>query len=238
VTQRQLVGLFVVGVAAVAALLVAYGFLPIEASWRVNRILHHVWQAASGLGAAGGVVWAFWPRPKAPRRDLARQAAHRRLAAIVGMIVVGAALIVTAEVWRDRVSRRFLGPAQDDLARISAALAAYGRDHEGNRPARIEDLMPTYLEHMYLYYVHRRGPYPTEPPADAATEPPSYVVRKSRPSAEPEGGPRRRQEIAVVAYLEPGNAWAPLTITLREDGRIHIVGEDVVAGFEAERHVP
>ncbi|MGB2754317.1 MAG: hypothetical protein WBE00_04330, partial [Phycisphaerae bacterium] len=67
-TKKRLVWTMGVTAAVLAILIVAYAMLPIQASWKVNRILHHVLQAAGGAAALAGVVWALWPRHQARRR--------------------------------------------------------------------------------------------------------------------------------------------------------------------------
>ena len=212
------------GAAAVLAILIgAYAMLPIQASWKVNRILHHVLQAAGGAAALAAVAWALWPRHQARRRDVAREETHRRLIAIVVMILVAVAWIAVAEVWRDRVTRRFLEPAREDLAALAKALAAYAADHQGARPDSIATLAPVYLERSRLYYIYRDGPSESAPPEEG-TEP-SYALVKPKIQ---KPGQSRPPESPFVAYLEPGNAWAALTVVSDKAGRTHVVDDDRV----------
>jgi hypothetical protein len=216
--------------AAVLAILVAaYAMLPIQASWKVNRVLHHGLQAAGGVAALAGVAWALWPRHQARRRDLAREEAHRRLIAIVVMILVAVAWVAMAEVWRDRATRRFLEPAREDLAAVAKALAAYAADHSGARPDSIAALAPVYLERSRLYYIYRDGPSESGPPAEGRE--PSYALVKPKIQ---KPGQSRPTELPFVVYLRPGNAWAALTVVSDKAGRTHVVDDDRVPRPEAK----
>ena len=222
-TKKRLVWTMGVTVAVLAILIVAYARLPIQASWKVNRILHHVLQAAGGAAALAGVVWALWPRHQARRRDVARKEAHRRISAIAVLIVAAVAWIAVAEVWRDRVTRHFLEPAREDLAAVAKALAAYAADHQGARPDSIVTLAPVYLERSRLYYIYRDGSSESGPPAEG-TEP-SYALVKPKIH---KPGQSRPTESPFVAYLEPGSAWAALTVVSDKAGRTHVVDDDRV----------
>jgi type II secretory pathway pseudopilin PulG len=222
-TKKRLVWTMGVTAAVLAILVVAYAMLPIQASWKVNRILHHGLQAAGGAAALAAVAWALWPRHQARRRDLAREEAHRRLIAIVVMILVAVAWVAMAEVWRDRVTHRFLEPAREDLAALAKALAAYAADHQGARPDSIATLAPVYPERSRLYYIYRDGPSESAPPAEG-TEP-SYALVKPKIQ---KPGQSRPPESPFVAYLEPGNAWAALTVVSDKAGRTHVVDDDRV----------
>jgi len=222
-TKKRLVWTMGVTAAVLAILIGAYAMLPIQASWKVNRILHHVLQAAGGAAALAAVAWALWPRHQARRRDVAREETHRRLIAIVVMILVAVAWIAVAEVWRDRVTRRFLEPAREDLAALAKALAAYAADHQGARPDSIATLAPVYLERSRLYYIYRDGPSESAPPEEG-TEP-SYALVKPKIQ---KPGQSRPPESPFVAYLEPGNAWAALTVVSDKAGRTHVVDDDRV----------
>lgn len=222
-TKKRLVWTMGAGAAVLAILVVAYARFPIQASWKVNRVLHHVLQAAGGAAALAGVVWALWPRHQARRRDLAREDAHRRLIAIAVLIVAAVAWVAMAEVWRDRVTRRFLEPAREDLAAVAKALVAYAADHQGARPDSIDTLAPVYLERSRLYYIYRDGPSESGPPAEG-TEP-SYALVKPKIQ---KPGQSRPPESPFAAYLDPGNAWAALTVVSDKAGRTHVVDDDRV----------
>jgi len=233
-TRKQAIWASVIGAAVAATLVLAHWNLPVDASWRTNRVLHYSWQGLMGLVAIGAVIWLLWRRPKAARRDLDRQIARRR---VIGMGVVVMAAVILAifgEVRRELVTRRALeGLATQELHSISEALTDYERDHGGALPARIEDLVPRYLEPSRLSYAYRAGPIPIPPP-DASDEAdagqPSFALAKVMSSLDE----RRRGENRIVAYLRPGYAWAPLTVVLEKDGKILIVGEDVVGPFEEQ----
>jgi len=222
-TKKRLVWTMGVTAAVLTLLVVAYAMLPIQASWKVNRILHHGLQAAGGVAALAAVAWALWPRHQVRRRDVAREEAHRRLLAIVVLIVAAFAWVAMAEFWRDRVTRRFLEPAREDLAALAKALAAYAADHQGARPDSIDTLAPVYLERSRLYYIYRDGPSESGPPAEGGE--PSYALVKPKIQ---KPGQSRPPESPFVAYLEPGNAWAALTVVLDKAGRTHVVDDDRV----------
>jgi len=220
-TKKRLVWTMGVTVAVLAILIVAYARLPIQASWKVNRILHHVLQAVGGAAALAGVVWALWPRHQARRRDVARKEAHRRISAIAVLIVAAVAWIAVAEVWRDRVTRHFLEPAREDLAAVAKALAAYAADHQGARPDSIVTLAPVYLERSRLYYIYRDGSSESGPPAEGTES--SYALVKPKIH---KPGQSRPTEWPFVAYLRPGNAWAALTVVSDKAGGTHVVDDD------------
>ena len=222
-TKKRLVWTMGAGAAVLTLLVVAYAMLPIQASWKVNRTLHHGLQAAGGAAALAAVAWALWPRHQARRRDVAREEAHRRLLAITVLIVAAVAWVAVAEVWRDRVTRRFLEPAREDLAAVAKALAAYAADPPGARPDSIATLAPVYLERSRLYYIYRDGPSESGPPAEG-TEP-SYALVKPKIQ---EPGQSRPAEPPFVAYLKPGNAWAALTVVSDKAGRTYVVDDDRV----------
>ena len=228
-TRKQLFVAAGLAVAAFAAIVVAYARLPIQASWKVNRVLHHGLQAAGGAAALAAVAWALWPRHPARRRDLAREEAHRRLIAIAALIVAAIAWVAMAEVWRDRATRRFLEPAREDLAAVAKALAAYAADHPGARPDSIDTLAPVYLERSRLYYIYRDGPSESGPPAEGGTEP-SYALVKPKIQ---KPGQSRPPDLPFVVYLRPENAWAALTVVSDKAGRTHVVDDDRVPRPEA-----
>jgi len=222
-TKMRLVWTMGAGAAVLAILIVAYAMLPIQASWKVNRVLHHGLQAAGSVAALAGVAWALWPRHQARRRDVAREEAHRRLIAIAVLIVAAVAWVAMAEVWRDRVTRRFLEPAREDLAALGKALETYAAEHEGAKPAEVETLVPAYLERSHLYYIYRDGPSESGPPAEGGE--PSYALVKPKIQ---KPGQSRPPELPFVVYLRPGNAWAALTVVSDKAGRTHVVDDDRV----------
>ncbi|MGB2755408.1 MAG: hypothetical protein WBE00_09935, partial [Phycisphaerae bacterium] len=164
----------------------------------------------------------------ARRRDVAREDAHRRLIAIAVLIVAAVAWVAMAEVWRDRVTRRFLEPAREDLAALAKALAAYAADHQGARQDSIDTLAPVYLERSRLYYIYRDGAAKSAPPAEGGE--PSYALVKPKIQ---KPGQSRPTESPFVAYLRPGNAWAALTVVSDKAGRTHVVDDDRVPRPEA-----
>jgi len=222
-TKKRLVWTMGVTAAVLAVLVAAYAMLPIQASWKVNRVLHHGLQAAGGAAALAAVAWALWPRHPARRRDVAREEAHRRLIAIVVMILVAVAWVAMAEVWRDRVTRRFLEPAREDLAAVAKALAAYADDHQGARPDSIDTLAPAYLERSRLYYIYRDGAAKSAPPVEGGE--PSYALVKPKIQ---KPGQSRPPALPFVVYLRPGNAWAALTVVSDKAGQTHVVDDDRV----------
>ena len=233
-TKKQAVWASVIDVAVAAALVLVHGTLPVDAGWRTNRVLHYSWQGLVGLVAVGAVIWLLWRRPKAARRDLDRQIARRRVIGMGAIVVAAVILAIFGEVRRELVTRRVLeGLATQELHAVSEALAVYERDHGGAMPARIEDLVPKYLEPGRLSYAYRAGPIPIPPP-DASDETdavqPSFALAKVMPSLDE----RRRGGNRIVAYLRPGQTWAPLTVVLEKDGKVQIVGEDVVGPFEEQ----
>jgi len=233
-TKKQAVWASGIGVAVAAALVLAHGTLPIDAGWRTNRVLHYSWQGLVGLVAIGAVIWLLWRRPKAARRDLDRQIARRRVIGMGVVVVAAVILVIFGEVRRELVTRRVLeGLATQELHSISEALTDYERDHGGTPPARIEDLVPKYLEPSRLSYAYRAGPIPIPPP-DASDEAdavkPSFALAKAVPGVDQS----RRGGNRIVAYLRPGNAWAPLTVVLEKDGKVQIVGEDIAGPYEEQ----
>lgn len=222
-TKKRLVWTMGAAAAVLAILVVAYARLPIQTSWKVNRVLHHGLQAAGGAAALAAVAWALWPRHPARRRDLAREEAHRRLLAVAVLIVAAVAWVAVAEVWRDRVTHRFLEPAREDLAAVAKALAAYAADHSGARPDSIATLAPAYLEHSRLYYIYRDGPSVSGPPAEGRE--PSYALVKPKIQ---KPGQSRQTDLPFVVYLRPENAWAALTVVSDKAGRTYVVDDDRV----------
>ena len=61
-----------------------------------------------------------------------------------------------------------------------------------------------------------------------ATEPPSYALVRQLPGS----ANTKRSPADIVAYLRPGNAWAPLTVIVEESGRGQVVSDDAVRTFE------
>jgi len=241
-TRKQLLWAVGVGLAAVILLVAAYGALPVRASWTVNRILHHVWQGVTGLAGAGGVVWVFWPRPKAPRRDLERERARRRMVAVVGIVVTAVAMVVLAEVRRDQVTRQYLRHAEADLEIIAEAIKNYAAEREGALPKDLAELVqPGRLARKQLYYTYRDGPREAAPPS------PESVDLRGRSYYLVPGKPRdnRKREKAgsILVFLRaksvwnPPTAWAPLTVVLDQEGRIRVASEDIV-GRIIEEHFP
>jgi hypothetical protein len=233
-TRRQALWILGIAVAVTAVLVALHLAMPIGQTWAVNRILHHVWEAATGLAGAGSLVWLMWPRPKVGRRDEQRLKAHRRVIALVAIVLAVVLLIVFAEIRRDLATRtRLGGPAVADLQAIGKALDAYAADHGGAEPPSIADLAPKYLEASRLYYAHRHGPGVAGPLADAGgpdAEAPSYTLAK-RPVPR---DTKPRPASALRAYLRPGNAWAPLTAVLDKGGTARVSYEDEVREFEEE----
>jgi hypothetical protein len=226
-TRNRLIWLAAIaGAAAVAMVLVYLVALPIDASWRTNRILHHVWQGVVGLAAVGGGVWTMWPRDTGSRRDVARKEAHRKVYGLLGLTVMAVGLVITSEIRLDLVTRTQLeSAAQQDLATLAAALHRYEAEHPGAEPDSFEALVPAYLRPESLRYVYRNGPV-----AAAADEnvPPSFALAKDMPGARE----RKIPESRILAYLRPGNAWAPLTAVIDKDGRFEVIAEDRVLRFE------
>jgi len=237
-TRPQATWLVAIGAAAAVALVVVHAaLLPADADWRVNRILHHVWQGVTAAAAAGGGAWLVWPRPKARiRRDEDRQRARRRTISLVALVVAAVLLVAFAEIRRETSTRgRLAGRAADDLQTIARALNAYAADHPGARPDALADLAPKYLDPARLYYAFRHGPAEAGPPADPAAEPPSYALAKEPPATD---AVKKRPQSPAAVYLRPGLAWAPMTAILARDGRVQIVGEDAVRSFEKPPETP
>ncbi|MBE3097949.1 MAG: hypothetical protein IMZ44_12590 [Planctomycetes bacterium] len=250
-TGKQPIWFAVIAAAAAAVLVALHLVLPINASWQVNRILHYAWMAVVALATAGGIVWLMWPRPKARRRDFDRAAARRRVIGVGAVVLAAVAFIIFGEMHREVASREYLEPAAaEDLQAIAQALGAYAAEHGGARPAAIEALVPKHLAPARLYFAYRRGPASVEPPQPAAepvaqatapassgpgpgagqgaTEPPSYALVRQLPGS----ATAKRSPADIVAYLRPGNAWAPLTVIVEESGRGQVVSDDAVRTFE------
>ena len=221
-TWKQIVWAAVIGaVAAAAILLVHLVVLPIDASWTVNRAVHHAWEVATGLAGAGGITWALWPRPKAPRRDLQRERIHRRAVAIVVMAMTAVALIVAGELLCDHQTKRYLQAAFPALDAIYTSAQQYRTAHNGEWPESLDSLS---LAPSVLYYAYRGGPV-AKPTPEAADGPPSYAL------AGPLAGNGQKRESRVLAYLLPGQSWAPLTAVVDKGGRIQMTGEDRTRSF-------
>ena len=232
-TQRQTVILIVIVAAVAVGVVVGHLLLPVAScSWTVNRILHYACEGVAVVGAAGGIAFAMWPRPKPRRRDVQREQARRRVLVLLVCVVVAVGLAVFAELRREAVSRnRLSGQACADLEAIGKAIDAYAADHDGEHPDAIQDLVPTYLDPSGRYYAYRVGPKETPPPeAGPDAPPPAYalVERLPRRDGKPHADP-------VLAYLIPGHAWAPLTVVLEEGRGCRVVGDDRVAGYETQR---
>ena len=233
-TQRQAIVAAVVCAVVAAAMVVGFLMLPLDASWSVNRWLKLGWQLLAGALAAGGMVWCFWPREKASRKDLERKRSQRRVVGLGVVIVAATALVIFAELrceWctQNQVS----GAATEDLRAIGKALDAYRATHGGTLPPTLETLVPQYLDAGRLHYAYRDGPKksPTVSSVIVSGEgapPATYRLAIQTPIA---GGPRTAENL-YLAYLRPGMAWAPMTVVLRKDGKTEIVGEDVVRAFE------
>ncbi|MCX5685377.1 MAG: hypothetical protein NT049_17100, partial [Planctomycetota bacterium] len=186
------------------------------------------------------MVWLLWPRPKARRRDEDRAAARRRVIGVAGVILAAVFLIIVGELQREARSRGILEKAGfGDLQAIAKALADYAKDNQGARPKSIEELAPKYLDAGCLYYEFRNGPVaiPKVAPAKkesteaaAAPAPPSYAFVKEAPGT----AGIKKLPTAVMAYLRPGNAWAPLTAVIEENGECRVVSEDNVRLFERQ----
>jgi len=237
VTKKQAIWFLAIGVVAVAVLVAAHLVLPIHGSWTLNRVLHYVWEGATGAAVIGGVVWLMWPRPKARRRDHQREQARRRFIALVASVLAAVILVVFAEIHREMASRsRLSGQAVEDIQAIGRAIEAYAADHDGKRPESPADLVPKYLPAERLYYLYRTGPDEADPPADPTgegAEEPSYALVK-QPPPRPDARETRLTEPRLRAYLRPGHAWAPLTVVLTKDGRTRVAGEDEVRAFEKD----
>jgi len=231
-THRQTVILIPIVAVVAVGVVVGHLFLPTDsASWAVNRLLHHVCEGVAVAGAAAGIAWTMWPRPKPRRRDVQRSEARRRVVVLLVCVVVAVGLAVFAEMHRESVSRaRLSGPAVADLQAIGKALAAYAADNAGGYPKVITDLAPAYLEADRLYYVYRDGPAEAAGPPAGKAELPTYALARRLPRRDGKPHPD-----PVLAYLRPGHAWAPLTVVLEEGGRCRVVGDDRVATYEVRR---
>jgi hypothetical protein len=220
-TRKQAYWMSGIGVgAALVLLLVHLLVLPIDASWTVNRVLHHVWEVLAVLAGGGGVVWALWPRPKARKRNVERERVRRRAIAVIAVALAAVTLVVTAEMLRDLRARTWLDEAGRDLNAIHETAAAWRQDHGGEWPESLDALdLPAEVRH----FPYRHGPDAADPPADSQ---PSYtLVRPPRP-----GEPER--ETPILAYLKPGSTWAPLTMVVEKRGTLRVVGEDAVKPLE------
>jgi len=227
-TRRQAYGLSAMAAVAAVAFVLLHLALPVNADWPTNRLLHHAWQGAVALGAAGGITYVMWPRPKPSRRDEWRSQARRRTIALPALVVAAVILVVFAEVRREAVTRSRLGGlAAENLRAIAGALDAYAADHDGARPESLQELVPAYLRADRLDYPYRRGPVASSP-APGAEEPPAFALAKEPPPADT----KQRRPTRIVAYLRPGNAWAPMTVVLEQGGNVRITGEDLVKPFE------
>jgi hypothetical protein len=223
-----------VAAAAVAALLVVAHlvFLPVDASWGTNRILHHVWQGAVGLAAVGGGVWVLWPRPKPRRRNEQRDAARRRLIGLAVLVVAAVALVTAMELRRIQAGRSYLDPAIPQLQAIGRAIEAYAGAHEGERPEAIGDLVPQYLGREALYFPHRSGPAEALPPEAEGEAGYSYHLAQQRVTPAASGAPEGRRP-DIVAFLEPGLTWSAQPVVLTGRGTVRLVGGDLVGAVEA-----
>jgi len=241
-TRKKAIWFAAIAGASAAAILVVHLRLPIDAGWAANRYLHYGWLAITLLAAAGGIVWLMWPRPRARRRDFDRAAARWRVIGVAGVIMAVVFLIIFGELQREAQSRTLLEKAaMGDLQAVAKALAAYAAEHAGARPKSIEELVPQYLDAGRLYYAYRNGPVQVAAPraeteaegaAEAApsglTSPPSYAVVKETPGT----AGIKKSPTAVMAFLRSGNAWAPLTAAVEENGQCRVVSEDNVKPFE------
>jgi hypothetical protein len=236
-TRKQAIVFAATAAGAAVALTVVHLMLPIDAGWAVNHYLHYGWQALIVLGGAGGMVWLMWPRPKARRRDEDRAAARRRVIGAAGVILAAVFLIIFGELQREARSRGILEKAGfPDLQAIAKALTAYAADHGGARPKAITELVPQYLDPSSLYYEYRNGPVASEKKVEAkpdsaeAAPAPSYAFVRETPGT----AGIKKSPTAVLAYLRPGNAWAPLTVVVEENGQCRVVSEDNVRLFERQ----
>jgi hypothetical protein len=242
-TRKKAIWFAVIAAALAAALLVAHLLLPIDAAWSVNHYLHYGWQVLVVLGFAGGLVWLMWPRPKAKRRDFDRAAARRRVIGVAGVVMGAVFLIIFGELHREAASRKPLEAAGfGDLQAVAKALAKYAADHGNARPKSIEELTPQYLDAGRLYYAYRSGPVASETGAGGskdAVQPdgakadgpaPSYALVKEVPGT----AGIKKSPTDIMAYLRPGNAWAPLTAAVDESGQCRVISEDNVRSFEQQ----
>jgi hypothetical protein len=245
-TGKQAIMFAVIAVVAAVGFLVGHLLLPVDAGWAANRYLHYGWQALVLLATAGGGVWLMWPRPRAKRRDFDRAAARRRVIGLAGVILPAVFLIIFGELHREAESRVLLEKSGfQDLQAIGKALTAYAADHAGARPKSIGELAPQYLDAAHLCYAYCHGPAQAAPPpaeaktevaataapaAPAPTPTPTYALVKEVPGT----SGVKKSPTAVMAYLRPGNAWAPLTAVLDENGQCRVVSEDNVRSFEQQ----
>jgi len=235
-TRKQAIVFAAAVAVAAVALTVVHLMLPINAGWAANHYLHYGWQALVVLAGAGSLVWLMWPRHKARRRDEDRAAARRRVMGVAGVVLIVAFLIIFGELHRENGSRGILEKAIPDLQAIAKALTAYSADHGGARPKSITELVPQYLDASSLYYEYRNGPVASEkkvetkPDSAEAAPAPSYALVKETPGT----AGIKKLPTAVLAYLRPGNAWAPLTVVVEENGECRVVSEDNVRLFERQ----
>ncbi len=226
-TKTQAYWAIGIGAGAAAVLLIVHLLvLPLDASWTVNRVLHHAWEVLAVLAGGGGVAWALWPRPKARKRNVERQRVRRRAVAVIAMALAAVTLVVAAEMMRDYRSRAYLDAADEDLAAVHEAAEKHRAAHGGEWPESLDALD---LATEARYFPHRRGPASADLPDQGADAPPSYAVARLARAD------RGNRETRLLAYLKPGNAWAPLTKVVDKRGRITTVGEDAVEPFERTR---
>lgn len=227
-TRKHVIGLGVVGAVVAAGLIVLHTFLPTDASWSVNRILHYAWLAAVVLAAGGAVVWLMWPRPKAARRDIGREQARRRVIALIVVPVVALGLVIFGEMRRDLATRAQLREAASPpLQHIFQAVAQYKADHGSAVPPTIEALAPRYLEAEALHYAFHGGPARAAAEI-GASDPVSFGLAREYPTTADRGPP----PTPYVAYLRPGQAWASLTIAVDSAGVCQVIAEDTASDFE------
>jgi hypothetical protein len=226
-TRKHLIILAVVAVVAAVALVVLHvELLPMNASWRTNRVLHYAWQGLAVLAAAGGGLWTLWPRPTGARKDKARMEARRRVYGLVGIVVIAVLVVVYSEVRRESLSHLVLqADAEPALKTITAALDRYKAEHAGANPKSIKDLAPNYLAAGALQYPSSYGP---RADATGSAAEPSFGLATEMP------GTRGNRSAAdeYLIYLRPGYSWAPLTAVIDKQGQFRIVADDMVNAFE------
>jgi hypothetical protein len=231
-TVKQLVWLAVIGTVAAAGLVALHLVLPTDATWSANRGLNYAWEGVVALAAVGGVVWVWWPRPKAARRDIGRLQARRRLYATIVVIMVAALIAIFGEMRRDVLTRRCLeSSATAPLQAIAQAVGRYAEAGNKAAPESLEALVQGgYLDGSVLLYEFRSGPFTAkaEGAAGEGSEAPSFALAREMVTAKTPGDVKPR----FLAYLRPGHAWAPLTIAIGRDNRVEIVSEDVVSRYE------